>query len=310
MKNLSNISYLDQIRIDHGAVMLKVAFHDIAKNSPAKALQMVNADSLSFACLFWVLPLVHSFGLQPQLSRRNQQAASFCKSPKQDIPKPVLLWIAESGLTPCESDDFDEIIDCCMAELLLNYNDMTVLPTVAELMFQRHQEGRYLHDLEFCFFGSKVPQTMPLVAEYIRSGNQSDNALACQLLNFKPELQPDDKGEQYENFNRWLSENQSFLYPTGESMQQTGKPKHFRVNLMTKYLCSSSTSSQEDAELTPIKQQKQIALFEAMAHDDQKMLAKYSCRIHERDLQTWNRWMDAPMEVQFGIAKAELGGLR
>ncbi len=314
MNDFDNVSYLDRIRIENGVEILSASFNNLAQNSKAKALKLLNAENVSFACLFILLPQIKEFNLFGGLSQRNLQATKICTDSKQQnsqMTQPVLKWMLTTGAKEENlNSDFDEVLDRAAAILLITFKDSTVLHIVSELMFRRHRAGKCMHDLAWCFFQSKEVDTMPLVANYIRSSNQKDNELAHKLLNFKPQLQPNNKVEQYHNFHTWLNENKNFIYPTGESMQLTSAPKHWRVDLTAKYLCTPITAPIKPTKQLRQEQQARINAFENMEHSDKKMLAKYSFKTHERDLQVWNDWIKAPIETQISVAKAELGGLK
>ncbi|MFZ2537493.1 MAG: hypothetical protein WAX04_01150 [Oscillospiraceae bacterium] len=315
VNDLDNVSYLDRIRIDHGTEILAASFNNLLRNSKAKAVQLLNEKNVSFVCLFILLPQIKTFNLFGALSQRNLQAIRFCENIKQQpqskIIQTVLRWMLTTGAKEESlNSHFDEVLDRAAALLLITYKDSTVLHIVSELMFRRYRAGKCMHDLAWCFFKSQEIDTMPLVANYIRSNNQRDNQLAYKLLNFKPQLQPNDKVQQYHNFHVWLNENKNFLYPTGESMQQTSVPKHWRVDLTAKYLCTPVTAPRMPVKPLHQEQKTRINTFETMEHSDKKMLAKYSFKTHERNLQVWSNWIKAPIETQISVAKAELGGLR
>ncbi|MEG0693307.1 MAG: hypothetical protein RR444_09545 [Oscillospiraceae bacterium] len=316
VNNLNNVSYLDRVRIDNGIKILQSTFYDLSRNNKSKAVQLLNDENLTFVCFYVLLSQIELVQISSGLSQRNLQAMQFCKQNnikgQPAITKPVLQWIFNTSVQEENlSEEFEEVLDRSAVQLLITFKDQTILPLVTELMFRRHRQGKHMHDLAWSFFKSQDADTMPLVASYIRSENERDNQLAYKLLNFKPELQPNDKVTQYHNFHKWLDENRRFLYPTGESMQVTSAPKHWRVDLTAKYLCKDVvTTSQARANLLSGVQQKNLITFKSMEHADQKLLAKYSYKTHERDLAVWNGWMKTPIERQIIMAKAELGGAK
>lgn len=306
---------LNSIRVNRGPQSLKKTFQDICQSNKMKAIQLLNSKDISFATLYPIIPQVESFNLQNALNSRMQVALRYCANPQANfIPsllQPVLKWILTTGL-PEENlgDTYDEILDNSASELLIHYKDSSVLPLVVDLIFSRNRKGKYIHDLVWCAFKSNFIETLSFIANYIRSENLADNQLAYQLLNFKPQLQPNDKEKQYHNFNAWLNKNLSFLYATGDSLQQTCKPKFWRVNLGAKYLCNEIKP--DGTPINPLRdeQTNQLAEFHDLDAKQQKMLSKYSFQTFQKDQQMWEDFMKAPIQKQLSIAsKAEMGGL-
>lgn len=319
MNQLNHISYLNSIRVDRGPQTLKKMFQDLCQTNKMKALTLINATDITFSTLFILIPQVESFGLKSGLNSRNQIAFKFCSDPKiqltQTVLQPVLKWILTTG-APEENlgDSFDEVLDHAATDLLINYKDKTILSNVVDLIFKRNRKGKYIHDLVWCLFKSSLSDCLPLVANYIRSNYQADNQLAYKLLNFKPNLQPNDKEQQYSNFNKWLNKNLSFLYATGDSLQQTSAPKYWRVNLGAKYLCNGITPDGTPTNPLTDNQNKLLNSFSQLTDKDQKALAKYSFKTFQANQQKWNEFMQAPIKTQLKIAStmtnAELGGLQ
>ena len=306
----------DRIRLDSGTRILESSFHNLASNDKMKAVQLLNDKNLTFVSFYVLLPQIELFQMMRSMSVRNLQAVQFClkdnNAHQTSNMKSVLQWIFSTGRdVPNPADEFEEIINRAATQLLSTFQDRTILPYVTELMFRWHREGKCMHDLAWSYFQSQDIDTMPMVANYLRSENERDNELAYRLLNFKPELQPKQKARQYHNFHTWLNENKRFLYSTRESMQLTSAPKHWKVNLQAKYLCidaqkiAQTTKNKINASL-----QNNLKSFQEMKRDDQKLLAKYSYKTHEQDLAVWNGFMKAPIQSQLHVAKAELGGAK
>lgn len=311
MNYFYGINYLDQLKKQHGVQNLHSAFDTLCKNNPKNALRMLGSADLSFSTFFLLLPEVEHYRLYEGLNERGRIARTFSRNEKiypkgKSLPL-VLKWMLLTGAMDDEQgDDFDEVLDRAASQMLLEYKDHTLLPVVTELLFRRGRKEKHIHDLSWCLFKTQNAAVMPLVAEYLRSDQDCDRQLAHKLLNFKPELQPDDKGLQYQNFITWFEENKKFLYFAEQSMQQTSNPKHWRTNLPAKYLCTPIDTLAIKASTA--QEKEQLLRFETLEEPEQKLLAKHSFQLHHNDMAVWNNFMKLPIEHQLAVAKDSLGG--
>lgn len=312
--NYSNdISYLDKIRINEGHEKLKESFEKTYKTNRMKALNLLNAQNLSFPCLFLLIPQIKEHNILNYLNQKNYYAVRFCEINKPSFNNnsaPMALkWIFSTGYKEEDlGNEYEEIIDNCVAHLVVIYNNKSILPQLTELIFKRNEKEKYIHDLVWCLYKSKDTKTMDLVGKYIESDKNCDCNLAYKLLNFKPELQPNDKHKQYQNFNKWLDENKNFLYFTDDSMQQTSNPKYWRVNLPAKYLCNKNISHSITASNFQNQSQKRLSDFNNLSYKEQKRLSKLSYKTYKNNFNKWRNWINSPLTSQLSQANNELGG--
>lgn len=292
----------------------KTYFQNLCKTNKQNAISIINSNTLTFPCFYVLTQDIETQDLINSLNKRNQIALKFC-SDFNNIPcneyNSTLKWMFFTGCREENFDDYyDEIIDHCAGELLLSYNDKTVLNPCVELMFNRNRKGKLIHDLAWYTFQSHQVDVMPLVGKYIRSNNQTDNQLAYQLLNFKPELQPNDKEQQYKNFQKWFNKNKKYLYCTGDSMQLTSKPKHWRVNQAAKYINTDSTYKGDFLKPLPAEKEKILKDFNSLDYNQKKSLAKYSYEMHYKNPNDWKNFINSPIQKQIEVARKDLGGER
>lgn len=263
----------------------------------AELMKNLNSDDARFVELYSSVGIIRENNLFRYLNERNQIALRFCKSRDCTRVKmheqDVLKWIVQSSYdNEIDSDAFQDIIDRTVTKLLLIYHDNTVLDQVVTIMFNRYREDQCIYDLCWAFYQSQTIDTLPLVAYYLLSDNPMDNELANKLLNFKPELQPNNKRQQYMNFMTWYNENKDFLYFNEDNLQETCRPKYWRVDLMSKYICR-----QKNEEL-PETERNNLSDFRKLDRAEQKKLSKYSYNLFKTDKQSWKKWFSNPLQTQ------------
>ncbi len=277
------------------------------RNSKAADLMKnLNSDDASFVELYSSAGIIRENNLFRYLNERNQIALRFCKSRDCTRVKmheqDVLKWIVQSSYdNEIDSDAFQDIIDRAVIKLLLIYHDNTVLDQVVTIMFNRYREDQCIYDLCWAFYQSHTIDTLPLVAYYLLSDNPIDNDLANKLLNFKPELQPNNKRQQYMNFMTWYNENKDFLYFNEDNLQETCRPKYWRVDLMSKYICRQKNEELSETE------RNNLSDFRKLDRAEQKKLSKYSYSLFKTDKQGWKRWFSNPLQTQQYTARAWRG---
>lgn len=330
MNRANNLSTLDKLRINRNADDFRGIFHEMGEKQRPKVISYINEDGLYFSTLFILMPEIEALALYDQLNLRNAVALKICAQILRDenmyyhvvnlfyesssMTYTVLTWMlktgsAEDGL----NDEYDEVLDAAASLVIKTYKDNSVLPMVANMIFKRNRKGYLIHDLVWCFFQARTPDCLRLIAEYLRSSNQRDVQLARQLLHFIPDETGDgaDLQKQYRNFHTWLQENNPYLYFTGENLQFSSDPKPCRVDLDAKYLCKS-ISPYDRKPFQPLTESEVLHLqqFHQLNREDEKLLSKYSRRMHDSNLRMWNQWMQYPLDKQIETAKVGLGGVR
>lgn len=246
------VCFLDQIKMTHGNQKLKKTFREIGRTHREMAAYFLNDKGLSFNSLFILTPEIEALSLYDELNSRNIIALKMCAkilknknladkvnslSPENiEMIHSVLKWMLISGSRDDGSNNqFDQLLDKTAALLITTHKDKTILPVVADMIFKRYRKGLLIHDLVWAFFQSKDPYTLRLIAEYLKSPEEKDVELCCQLLNLNPDnINKAEIKNQYDDYLGWLDENFSYLYFTGESFQLTGSPVLFRVDLDSK----------------------------------------------------------------------------
>lgn len=330
MNRVNSLSSLDKIRLNRSTDDFKGIFHGLGEKQKQRAINYLNEDGLRFSSLFILIPEIKALDLYKKLNRRNAAALKICAqilkdetmlshvadltSENSSMTHSTLRWMIRTGSADDGlNDDYDEVMDAVASLLIKTHKDNSVLPVVADMIFKRNRKGYLVHDLVWCFFQAKTTDSLKLVAGYLRSPNRQDVELARQLLHFIP----DETGEganlqkQYQNFVAWLQENNQFLYFTGENLQFTSDPKPCRVDLDAKYLYKR-ISPYDHKPIQPLTEveQNHLQKFHKLRREDEKLLSKYSRRIHDQNLRLWNEWMQYPLDKQIEIAKAAPGGTR
>ena len=250
---------LDTIRLDKGPDALKAYFEELSKKNYKEAISILNEENLHFNSLYILKSEIKALNLSDYLSRRNKIAIGVideilegnksmqsmeCSSSEYiQIVCSALKWIVVSGfIDDGFEDDYDRVLDASSVLLVKVYGDRTVLPVLADAIFERNRKGYLYHDLVWAFFESRYPYGLILIASRLLSKQSGDVRLAQKLLSFIPgvDIKRTTANErQYSTALHWLEKNNPFLYFTGESFQESVSPRPYSIVLEAKYLCKT-----------------------------------------------------------------------
>lgn len=307
-----------------GSEMKRNEFLRIAKGNRKAALLMIN-ERLRFSAFYILLPDIAAAGLLDGLSPRNRAAALLCansdpekspaglagqKLPVCDETHAALKWALTSGYRENGlGEAYDQALDTAVSLLIRVYHDRDALSPAVRLLFRRHRSGRYIHDLVWALFGARDPGFLRLAAEYLRSSDRRDVALAQALLRHAADSDASPAGARgHAACSAWLKENSPYLTFTNESFHQSSEPVLYRVNLEAKYLCADNAA--QPAEVPDTETAARLEAFRALPGEQQALLAHYSRRLAMRDRQRWSRFMRYPVDRQTEIAGGGAGGAR
>jgi hypothetical protein len=252
-----------------GALMLSDELSGTISDNPQRAGRTVSsgADRVGLPATGRIgSPIVGKAGL-PGTDRISahggmtaQKRAGIRKMLRSDsgILPASLKWIVETGWDPDISEGgYELLMERCTAMLLGEFRDRSVLPALADIIFDRHRNGLLIHNLVWAFFKARDPESLYLLAQKLNSENISDISLAKKLLRFIPGLDGSDNtsgsnsiysvnnASGYDNISgsnntydannttgsalyfravKWLSENLPYICFTDESMQMCSRP--------------------------------------------------------------------------------------
>jgi hypothetical protein len=309
---------LDRIRRTRGAKVCRCCFHTMAKNNRKQACEWINDDNLTFGSLFLLAPFVREAKLEPELNERNRAALQLCeiildrkKTLRENAKKAcncaenhdVLLWMFQTGARDDGlSEDFDEILDIAVSVLIKNYNETSILPAAAELVFGRNRKGTYCHDLIWALFQTHDPDILRLFAKYLRSPRAKDASFARTILNL-PACGNSEQPKQFQSYEAWLEENKPYLFFTGENFHCSSRPCLCGVDQGAKYLCKNISPCSR-TPISPLTDNEKACLesFRCAGDTQQAALCRCSQRIHRQDPSQWGLWMRLPVEEQIRLA--------
>ncbi len=319
--NAGGYGFLDNVRIKEGNDRCIALFSEICEKDKRRAVMLISDQRLTFPCLFILLPQIKTFEMERYLHPRAamaQRIAAFVRwrgesGGEADVltarppgALPALRWILNSGGGEDGlGGDYDEVLDIAAAVLLAAYKDESALQTAIELLFRRNQKGRNIHYLSWAVFQIKSPQALKLIAQRVRSGNDPDVKLACGMLGMKdPDVNAQDSQQRYERYLRWLSDNDPYLYFSGESYQMSSEPVFYRIDLERKYLHrGTSHYERQPLDAADETQRMSLAAFKALSFEEKKVLAEYSHRAYKTNPAAWQQWLQRPVAEQLAAAK-------
>lgn len=297
----SYIYDFNTIRMKCGIAYLKMTFNKIVQANPSYAVTLLNNQHLSFPTFYLLIPQIFEYHLDEYLSSKNKCALEFTiKKSSITLKKSYLKWMLLTSINQeLDNDEFQKVIDQVTIQLIVVLKEQSLLSLIVNLIFIKNRRNDCIYDLCWAIFQSNTIYIMPLIAKYLKSNYIEDNQLAYKLLNFKPDGQPNNKVQQYNNFCKWFNENKQFLYFNNETMQETCQPKYWRVNLQAKYLCTYhfNESSLSNAE------KEQLYSFQCLDRKTQKLLSKNSYQIYLKDKESWRNWMKSSLSMQIETCK-------
>ena len=322
--------YLDRIRMDGGAEKCRSAFAETCRTDRRRAAALLNDRRVTFPCLFLLMPQIGSLRVYPYLNARNTIAMGIARrilnpedagsrvdrlSVKNEPVHSVLNWIVETGSEEDGVDeDYEEVLDIAVSVLADTYQDKSVLPFAEDMIFRRAKKGHNIHDLVWAVFRIRDPEVLKRMAGHLRSPDTEEAGLARSLLNPAAACgaQPcADPQQEYDEYIRWLDENDPYLYFTGESYQLTGNPAVCGVDLDRKYMCKGSPSyDPEPAVPSDDREGKCLEAFRTLGGEEKRTLSEYSCKVHGKDASEWKKWMNLPVGEQIRAAKNKAEGFK
>lgn len=328
MMDLGKISHLDRVRLRDGSDKLKSYYSTLIKSDIEKALHLANDDDLSFATLFLLRPLIDESGILSRLNLRNQNALEISRNllaketsrkerlslDDRQLHYPVLKWMLETGrMEDGLSNDYDEVLDMTTLTLIKTHKDKTVLPAVADMIFDRYRRGLYIYDLVWAFFEACDPDCLAMVAYRLNSNQLKDVELARKLLNFIPCISMNsymNPTSQYACVLNWLQENYPYLYYTGDSFQQSSNPVPYTVSLDAKYLCKALSTHNENAPISLSDEERRLVdRFKTLDSNTRVALSRCSYLLNRQNKYWWNMWLRSPLQYQIEVARRMVGGL-
>ncbi|MCX7710633.1 MAG: hypothetical protein N2484_12400 [Clostridia bacterium] len=328
--NSTGMNYFDMVRHRNGPDALTKAFLQIEKQDRVRMLKIINNPNLSFTSLYLLKKQLTSSRYITQMSVRNQYAIKICEAIEKKIPSSTrnlisssnpnefnatLRWMVETGSADDGlSNKFDEVMDTATSYLTKLYQDPSLLPVTAAMIFKRCREGRFYHDLVWAFFESRNPLSLALIASYLCSTLWDEAELARKLLSFIPCIVSGlsmDCQTQYLRCLEWLKENTPFMRYTGESFQQSYNPAPYTVCLEAKYMCNPNLTNPEK-ELNGLSPAEAALLrsFKQLDQNSQIRLSDYSYLLYRNNIQHWYWWRSLPIDEQIKAANKTMGGFR
>ncbi|WP_432667402.1 hypothetical protein R9X47_13540 [Wukongibacter baidiensis] len=329
MSSLPTPNTLDKVRLREGNDNLKSYFNKLAKENTKEAINLINDNNLNFTSLFVLKSELKEPELMDNLNLRNKIALEFIdeilegerrtwvskniSSDYAQIVYSMLKWVFETGfLDDGLSNDFDEILDMTAILLSKLYKEQKILPAVVDMIFKRNRNDYLIHDLVWAFFESRNPNSLVMIANKLLSTEKKDVQLASKLLSFIPGLEKTsdlNNQKKYIAFLNWIEENSLFLHFTGQSLQQKSRPTLYVIVLEAKYLCKFVSVDTGETLISLSQREKNLLdEFKNLDLDTKILLSNVSFKMHQENIDRWDRWMKYPISEQIKMAKSMTGG--
>ncbi len=308
---------LDSIRENEGAKKCAAVFTAACRRGGGTATALIN-NSRAFPTLFILMPQIERFRVYPYLDKLKRTAYAITNqilnsknsgllSEKKDNEHAALRWILETGHNEFINGEYDEVLDIASSVLINLYEDKSVLPLAADMIFARSRAGRNIHGLTWAFFHCCDPETIRLVAQ--RMDSEEDSELARSLLGIAPDVSATARGLKSEDFMKWYDENKDYLYFTDESFNYKSNPALYGVDLERKYLGrETATHRMEPVVPADSGEADTLAVFRQLDGSEQSALSEYSSKI-SGDKTRWRMWMALPLSEQLQEARQNRGDL-
>lgn len=214
----------------------------------AEALKLINDENLSFPALYYLKSEIiksrltrylstrniKALKLSYAISRKNKNYIDYLLKHNRSETYELLKWILLSGKDDDGRDSkYEEILELTGAMLVKYYKDNSVLPVLADMIFERNRKGHLIHNLIWAFFEAHDHESLRYLTKFLLSNDQKDVALAIKLLGFIPDIRnvlKTSAENQYTAVNRWLNENCRYLKYTGECLHLSANPIPFTID--------------------------------------------------------------------------------
>lgn len=224
----------------------------------------------------------------------------------------ALGWIVRTGWDgDMPEEHYERLMERCTALLLVLLKDRSVLPDVADVIFERHRQGKLVHNLVWAFFEAHDRESLYLIAQRLCSPDRRDAALARKLLCFIPGTDDvsADGHSQYFSVLEWLAVNMPYIHFTGESMQMCPKPVFCAVSHEGRYLCTQVSADSGKPEIpSGGPEAERLERFRRLDGSQKRLLADVSCALFMQDKRRWESWIRLPLGEQLESALSMLGG--
>lgn len=318
--NDGNGTVLDKMRLDISEENFKEKFNQMVHGDKQKSIHYLNHGELKFSTYFLLIDEIECLEILPRMNYRNRIAIKIIHGIQQrlyvheinDIASDkkiiqVLLWMFKTGCSEDEmNDDYDAVMDGVASLLIQKFHHKGIFHELAELIFQRNREGRYIHDLIWIFFHSKDIKILRILGKYLKSEYAKDRMLASKLLYYDL-IKNQESDLSYED---WLVQNNRYIFFTGESLQLTSEPRFYRVNLEAKYL-NKKVSHVNGRTIKSLSQYEKdnSEKIKNITYKDMELISGYSVILHNKNIHLWRQWMGYELKEQIEIAKKDLGGV-
>ncbi len=314
------LSLLDNIRISNGSQSLINYFREIKRCDRQKAIDLINAPGLEFGTLYVLKSEISGKDvrgtLAPSYTAALELADRLAGKPSQRLEKemresegntaPLLEWMFRTGSEEEPDSGYELLMERIACLLVKCFNNRSILPELANLIFSRNRRGALIHELTWAFFEACRIESLALIAYRLNSSDMRDVRLARKLLGFIPDMD----GISYDKAVFWLSENHPFLYYTGESLHLDSRPQHYRISLPAKYLCTPvSPSTGEPAAPFGEADRELLSRFGELDELIQRQLADFSWQLYRSDNYRWKSWIGLAFEDQAVWLSHMTGGL-
>lgn len=342
------LSLLDNIRVSNGPEGLRSFFSELLHTDRIGLVELLNDRHLCFSTLYLLKSDIKSRSLQDMLSikyKRALELADMLSKPGPAVVSSVsrrsgrrslgeyqkngkttvveamrsdavtvssLSWIAETGWDiNMPEGPYELLMERCTALLLAYQRERSILPAIADTIFERHRHGRLIHNLVWAFFEAHHRESLYMIAQRLDSPDMRDVILARKLLGFIPGMDDDreDGPALYHRALNWLTVNMPYICRTGESMQMCPKPLFYTVSYEAKYLCRqvSEDSGKQPAPLNELEAER-LECFSNLDEPRRRLLADASCSLYMRDMNQWLSWFSLPIDDQLAFASLMTGG--
>lgn len=322
----NKISRLDDLRIKDGVTGLYDYVKQTAAANPAEVSRLINDPDLRFTTLYLLENQAAHSDIYKNLNVRNKNALKLIRllrernySKVEDLLPEYrqtvhmcLKWMLGTGYPDDGlNDDFDEILDSDVILLVQVLNDESVVPLLAEMIFNRNRQKRYIYDLVWTFFEVHKPEYLLLIADRLKSDHPHDVKLAMKLLHFVPSVNEGsgaNRNRLHLECVKWIKDNADYLDYTGETFQQANQPMPYAISYESKYVHKAKKDNEAfTKDSLEEYQAKAVDAFARLNEKTKMVLSDFSKSLYEKDQKIWKQWIKSPLDEQLRFANRRRG---
>ena len=144
---------------------------------------------------------------------------------------------------------------------------------------------------------------MRIISDHLKSSNKNERSCSKELLENATNCNVKEDKNAYDDYNKWISENEPYLYFTGDGYNAERMPHFCKIDAESKYLCKTASPAYINMN-SSLRQpeNKNLKEFKKLDEKTRIKLGNISKKLHDYDEALWEKWMNQSIFKQIELA--------